>query len=296
MSHRGLTQPEGNIKREKDVLDKKTLDTLKDKLSGVKYATFNLTEAQENFFAENSESTEAQILQGITSYLKSDLGMEVLVTRAARQQLRKLSNPSACDYALVGYRVRDVKSSFPAGKFSFTLSIKFCDESRYSFETELSFNVLTDYVDLIRKVCVSHFPISREYDEKKKSILPKGPFIISQRDFEKYLDSGKVKKPIEGIYQLSYSENGTPKYKIGIYNHNDTLKIVYFGEEILNKNWIEGEIKGYLASKKSESVYIGQWIGIGKIKYTASLHFLDDISFEMSSSQLDGKDKYVRIK
>lgn len=296
-SHCGHTRPEGNIKKEKEVLDKKTLDTLKDKLSGVKYAVFGLTQEQEDFFNENAESIEARILKGITSYLKDDLGMEVLLTRKEIQEAKKLGNISSCDVTLVGYGVQGVKnSSIVNGTFSFTLSMKFCDKSRYSFETKLSFNVLTDYVALVRGACKSNLPLSRKYDEKKKPTLPKGPFIISKREFEKYLDSNTSKKPIEGIYQLVSSETNSPKYKIGLYHHNDTLKVVYFEQGILNRDWIEGEIKGYLTSTKSGSDYIGQWIGVGKIKYTALLHFINNTSFEMSSSQLDGKDKYVRIK
>lgn len=297
LSCSGCAQPEESIKKEKEVLDKKTLDTLKDKLSGVKYAVFGLTQEQEDFFNENDGSIEARILKGVSSYLKDDLGMEVLVTRKEIQEVKKLGNISSCDVTLVGYGVQDVKSSsIVDGTFSFKFSMKFCDESRYSFETKLSCNVLTDYVGLIRGACKSNFPLSREYDEKKKPTLPKGPFIISQRDFEKYLDSNTSKKPMEGIYQLISSENNSPKYKIGLYHHNDTLKVVYFEQGILNRDWIEGETKGYLTRTESEADYIGQWIGVGKIKYTASLHFLNNISFEMSSSQLDGKDKYVRIK
>jgi hypothetical protein len=199
----------------------------------------------------------------------------------------------------VGYGAENVKSSsIVDGKFSFTFSVKFCDESRYSFDTKLSFNELTNYVTLIRTACKSNFPLSIEYDEKKKLTLPKGPFIISKRDFEKYLDSNKNKKPIEGIYRLTSSKNNNPKYTIGIYDHNDTLKIVYFEQEILNKNWNEGEIKGYLTSTNSQSDYIGQWIGIEKLKFTVSVHFLNNTSFEISSSQWSGrgKDKYLRIK
>jgi hypothetical protein len=273
---------------------------LKEKLSGVKYAVFNLTQDQEKFLIENDTgSIEAEILNGVTSYIKDDLGIEVLVTRKQRQEIKELRSTSLCDYALVGYGVEDVKSSsIVDGKFSFKFSVKFCDGSRYSFNTELSFNELTNYVILIRTACKSNFPLSIQYDEKKKLTLPKGPFIISKRDFEKYLDSNKTKKPIEGIYQLISSENSSPKYTIGIYDHNDTLKIVYFEQEILNKNWNEGEIKGYLTSTNSQSDYIGQWIGTEKLKYTVSLHFSNNTSFEISSNELNGgiKDKYVRIK
>src|SRR5580765_6128331 len=150
-SHRGHTQPEENIKKDKDVLQKRILDTLKEKLSGVKYAVLSLTQDQENFFIENAESIEAEILNGVTSYIKDDLGIEVLITRKQRQEIKNMRNPSFCDYALVGYGVEDVKSSsIVDGKFSFKFSVKFCDESRYSFEAELSFNELTNYVDLVR--------------------------------------------------------------------------------------------------------------------------------------------------
>ena len=286
-------------KKEQEKEHERMLDTLEHKISGVKYADFRFSTAQENIIINNSNSGDAIILNAIVNYLKTDLGLSVIVTKEQRDESIKLAK-TQCDYVQVNYELGQFKSTFMAvGSYPFKFSFVFCDKSQYSFETRLNVNGLTNYNQLIRNTCKYNFPIKRKYSEENKLKIPSNSFIISLNDFTKYLDSEVKKKPIEGLFQMFNSNVSTSKYKLGIYSQNDSLKIVYFDGADFSEDWREGESKGYLFSTLSENDFILKYFALDKKFLDGSLTLLNNNSFEIRFTTI-GKttdlDKYVRIK
>jgi len=292
------SQSKKEIRKEKVKSNERMLDTLQIKISGVKYADFGLSKAQEEIFINNSNSGDALILVGIRNYLK-DLGLDVIITEAQRSEAVKLSK-SQCDYVRVRYDIGEFKSKFGAiGNYPFSFNFEFCDNSVYSFNSNLSVNGLTNYSFLIKSTCAYYFPLKKKYDQAQKLKIEINPIVLSKSVFNNYLDTAISKKAIEGIYQLFSSDSYTSKYTIGIYFQNDTLKIVYFDGADFSEDWKEGELKGYLFSTLSENDYLVKWYSLDKVLIDGSVSFTSKNAFEFKSNTLGydkGIDKFVRIK
>lgn len=294
-----LGQSKKEIRKEKEREHERMLDTLTQKLCGVKYADFRFSKAQENILINNSTSPDVQILMGIRSYLKNDLGLEVIITTEQRIQALKISK-SLCDYVIVNYELGDFESKFMAvGNIPFTLSFQFCDASAYPFTTKLNVNGLTNYTSLIRSTCQFQFPIARHYNESKVLKMSSNPIVLSLSDFDEYLNTSSSKNIHEGLYQLFSSSETTSNYKIGIYKNNDTLKVIYFDGADFSRDWAEGELKGFLIETKSENDFLVKWYSLEKTIGDASISFLNNNSFEIISKSIrlgKGADRYIRLK
>ena len=289
-----LSQSKSEIKKQKE----RSIDTLKNKISGVKFADLGLSKAQEQLFLNNAISPDAQLLIGIVNYLKSDLGLQVIVTQEQRTKALKFAR-SRCDLVYFNFDVGQFKSSFGAiGTIPFSFSFSFCDKSKYSFNTKLHVDGLTILNNKTRQTCLFEFSYKRKFDINQKILIQKNPSLISLTDFTKYLDTFSHKLPIEGIYQLFSSSNNTSKYKIGIYNIQDTLKVIYFDGADFSEDWVEGEIKGYLIKTNSDSHLFAKWNTFDKTIIDAAVTLINTNSFELVSNDIHTPmyDKYVRLK
>jgi hypothetical protein len=289
-----IPQSNAEIKKQKEV----SRDTLKKKISGVRFADLRFTKAQEQLFLSNASSPDAQLLLGIVNYLKKDLGLLVIVTQ--EQRIEALKNAkSRCDLVFFDYDIGQFKSSFAAiGTIPFSFSFSFCDKSKYTFTTKLNVSGLTILSNKTRATCYSEFACTRKFDINKKMSVQKNPSLISLTDFTKYLDTSLTKLPIEGIFQLFSSSNNTSKYKLGICNMKDTLKIIYFDGADFSEDWAEGELKGYLTKTNSDSHFFAKWNNLDKSTIDAALTLINPNSFELKSSDIytPMDDKYVRLK
>ena len=292
------SQTKKDIRKENEKLHERILDTLQNKISGVKYADLGFSKAQQELIINNANSVDALILMGVRNYLK-DLGLDVLITEAQRNEAVKLTK-SQCDFVKVEYELGEFNSKFMAvGNYPFNFAFQFCDKSIYSFDTKLSVNGLTNYSYLIKSTCQYNFPLNRRYLEAKKLKIANNQIVLTNSEFLKYLDTSTYKKPIEGIYQLLSSDFSTSKYSIGIYSQNDTLKVIYFNGADFSSDWKDGELKGYLFSTLSESDYIVKWYSLEKDIIDGSISFANKNVFEFRSSTLGyekGIDKFVRVK
>lgn len=286
-------------KKEKKEAQEKVLDTLQQKIKGVKFADLGFTTAQENLIINNPNAIDAQILLGIRDYLKKDLGLEVVITKEQRIQAVKITT-SQCDFVKIEYEIGTFKSKFGAvGTMPFNFSIQFCDKSKYTFEANLSVNGLTNYTTLIRNSCLYRFPLKKGYNKANRMSIPNNPIITTQISFNKYLDSANKKNEIEGLYRLFSTEENTSKYNIGIKLENDTLKIIYLNGADFSEDWKEGELKGYLIKTLSENDYLLKWYSLDKSLIDGSLTFLNLNSFEIRMNAIgysNSPDKFVRIK
>jgi len=289
-------QSKAEIKKQKE----RSIDTLKKKISGVRFADFGFSKAQEQIFINNATSPDAQLLTGIVNYLKMDLGLQVIITQEQRNESLKIAK-SRCDVVFFTYDVGQFKSSFGAiGNVPFSFSFLFCDKSKYSFNTKLHVDGLTILANKTRQTCFFEFAYKRKFDINQKILIQKNSSLISLADFTKYLDTSLHKLPIEGIYQLFSSSNNSSKYKIGICNRNDTLYIVYFDGANYSEDWTEGESKGYLTKTMSESDFFVKWFSLDKTLMEGAITFANNHnSFELKSSDIQNpieNDKYIRLK
>jgi len=292
------SQTKKEIRKEQERNHERMLDTIKRKLAGVKYANLDFQNVQEAIAVHNLSSGDAPILSGIQYYLKKILGLTVLVTSEQKKQEKKLS-ASLCDVVRVKFKLGEFNSRIMAvGNYPFYFEFKFCDNSSYSFDTKLAVNGMTDYLNLIKSICQYHFPVIRKYNTEYTLKIGNNETIISLADFNKYLDSSTAKKQREGLYQLFNSNESSTNHLLGVYNHNDTLKIIYFEGADFDKDWHDGELKGTLISTKSENDFFGKWYILDKSLIDITVSVLNENSFELrpASGEHQGIDKYIRLK
>lgn len=68
----------------------------------------------------------------------------------------------------------------------------------------------------------------------------------------------KQVEPIEGIYENSFKDEGSPRYKIGVVKEESLYKLIYLSggnSEI----WKQGEIKGVLIPTATSNLFKAQW-------------------------------------
>lgn len=275
------------------------IDSLQKKLSGIKYIDLGLSKTYEDLIVNNSNSADAQFLIGIVNYLKQDLRLEVIVSAEQRKQLVKIAK-SKCDIGFFDFEIGQFKSNFAAvGNYPFTFSFIFCDSSKYSFVDKIRVNGLSNYANSIRNTCYFNFQFIRKYNQEETLICPINDIVISKNAFYTYIDTALNKKPVEGVYRLFSSNSYTSNYTVGVFAHQDTLKIIYFEGADFSNDWREGEIKGYLTETMSPEDYLLTWYSLDKKIILGSLSFLNKNSFEVriNSPGFDnGVDKFVRIK
>lgn len=76
-----LSQKKSDLKKQHE----RMIDTLKKKITGVKYVDFGFTNAQETMILNNVSSLDAQVLIGFVNYVKMDLGLKAIVTAEQRK-------------------------------------------------------------------------------------------------------------------------------------------------------------------------------------------------------------------
>ena len=294
-ANKGQTQKKSDLKRQHE----KMIDTLKRKITGVKYVDFGFSTAQEQLIINNVNSLDAQVLIGFTNYIKSDLGLQPIITAEQRQEIFKTVG-SSCDVVRFSYEFGEFNSRLIAvGNYPFTFSFIFCDKSTYSFKTKMYVDGLTIYHKKARETCAFEFVNKNKYDIKQRIAVKKANPIITELQFNNYLDTSLHKLVFEGIYQLFSTANNTSKYKIGVFKSNDTLILIYFDGANFKDDWVDGEFKGFLTKTSSENDFFVKWISLDKSEIDATITFLNSNTFILKSSDLRNpiqEDKYVRIR
>lgn len=289
---------DSQTKKEKRQEHERVLDTLQQKIQGIKFADLRFSKTQVDFLINNSNSLDAQIILGIIDYFKKDLGIEVIVTTEQRNLAIK-STTSQCDFVKLVYETGTFNSTFGAiGTIPFKFSLQFCDQSIYSFDTKLRVSGLTNYANLIRNTCFDKFPLKKGYNKAKRMTISNNPIICTLNSFNKYLDSTR-KNEIEGLYRLLSSEDNTSKYTVGLKENKDTINIIYFDGADFSNDWKEGELKGYMIKTLSENDYLLKWYSLDKTLVEGSVTFINKNSFELRINALgfsNSIDRFVRIK
>lgn len=290
-----LSQKKSDIKKQHE----RMIDTLKKKITGVKYVDFGFSSAQEQMILNNVSSLDAQVLIGFVNYVKMDLRLIPIVTAEQRKELSNLVT-SSCDIVRFNYEFGEFNSKLIAiGNYPLTFTFTFCDKSTYSFKTKMYVDGLTVYHKRARETCAFEFINKNKYDISQRISVKKSTQIITESQFNKYLDTSSHKLPIEGIYQLFSTANNTSKYKVGVFNSNDTLKVIYFDGANFKEDWIEGELKGYLTKTSSENDFFAKWISLDKSQIDATITFTNNNAFILKSSDIYNpiqEDKYVRVR
>jgi len=275
---------------------KPTNDSLISKLRGVQIIDLGYSKAQEEALIHNATSPDAQVLSGLVDYLRDDLGLQVIVTEEQREQSIKIAK-SQCDYGYVSLDIGAFNSElFAVGNYPVSLTFGFCDATHYTLKTTVPVNGLTNYRRRFYNEFKRMLYFQRRYDPSLKISVPKNKIVLNESDFIKYLQDSIPKSKYEGIFELFSSDNNTAKYRLGILNQNDTLKIIYFSGATFSDDWSEGELKGVVMKTKSENDFMGTIFGGSKNLSNVSLSFLNENSFEVRSATLKGVDKYVRVR
>lgn len=286
--------------------DQSQMDTLKIKLSGVKF--FEILTSQEErdimkqIMGNPGESVDLQILNGIVDYANKDLELGLIYTNEQLQQSFKYAN-SICDYVFFSYSIGAFKSDFMAiGKLPIEFTFIFCDNSEYKFKKTIGVNGSTNYRLTIRNLLSNtvnkkiSFKKTLQYDSTSRLSIQKKSPVINYPDFISYLDSSKSLSKYEGLFELFHSENTAARLKLGIYNDKGVLKLLYFGGSHYKNDWNEGELKGILTLTKSESDLLVKLYDAFKFERNFAMKFSDSNAFDLISLETKSTDRYVRIK
>jgi hypothetical protein len=273
------------------------LDTLKQKLSGVRYVDLGFSRFQEERLVNNPNSLSGNLLEGFTDYANDYLRLDVIWTAHQRADARRISK-STCDYTFAEYKLGKFKSLFGAiGEYPLSLTFRFCDHSTYTLNTKVRVTGLTEnYLLKFKGAFINQLSFDRKYDAGKKLNVYKCEPVISESRFRNYLDSNAHLTEFEGMYELSVANYFTSKYTVGILNSGDSLSIIYFKGADYADDWVEGEVRGKLYKTGSENDFIADWLLIDKSVIKGSIHFIDRSSFEFNANNDQEVLKFVRVK
>ena len=273
------------------------LDTLKQKLSGVKYVDLRFSRFQEERLVNNPNSLSGNLLEAFTDYANDYLRLEVIWTGGQRADARRLSK-SRCDYTFAEYKLGKFKSLFGAiGEYPLSLTFRFCDHSTYTLNTKVRVTGLTEnYLLKFKAAFINELSFDRSYDVGKKLHVYKSEPVISESSFKNYLDSNAHLNEFEGMYELSVPDYFTSKYTVGILNSGDSLSVIYFKGADYADDWVEGEVKAKLYKAGSEKNFIADWFLIDKSVIKGSVHFIDRNSFEFRANNDQEVVTFVRVE
>jgi hypothetical protein len=302
----GISQKKMSEAKMKEAEEERILDTLKQKLSGVRFVYLfkseDVKEIYKNIEGNAKVSGDLLVVLGFKDYVETDLEKGFVMTD---EQYVFASNDakSFCDFVIVQYSVGTFIRDFGAiGRYPLTVDFVFCDGSNYSFTRNVKVTGTSNYRNVFRYAFKSI--VDREisfnkywiYTEGNRLRMKTNPIIIDYRNFSNYLDTCKTLSKYEGVFELFSSENKTSNYKLGVYNDNGILKLIFLGGANLELDWKEGELKGILSKTKSEGDFLMIYYGGAKLESKGTISFTNDNSFNFNSKDFKGTDKYIRIK
>lgn len=290
----------------KDSEEEKVLDTLKQKLTGIKYVRLfvndDVVQSYKNIIGNAASSKDLEVVNGFVDYVREDLNKGFVMTEEQKKQANMLSS-SLCDFVNVVYEIGVFKRDLGAiGSYPLTVYFVFCDGSQYKFKKIVGVSGTTDYRKVFRNAFSSIInlkstkKIKYDYKESNRLTLKNNPIVIDYKSFNYYLDTCKTLQKSEGVYELFSTENQTPNYKLGIYNDNGILKLICLDAAEFKLDWKDGELKGILTKTKSESDYLLIYYNGSKIESKGTISFINENSFNLTTKDLKGTDRYIRIK
>lgn len=290
----------------KDKEEGKVLDTLRQKLTGVKYVRLftneEVIQSYKSIIGNAASSKDLEVVNGFADYVNEDLNKGFVLTEEQQSQANRLST-SLCDFVTVAYDIGTFKRDLGAiGSYPLTVYFVFCDGSQYSYKRIVGVSGTTDYRRVFRNAFSSIInlkntrKIKYEYLESNRLSLKTNPIVISYNSFNNYLDTCKNLQKCEGIYELFSTENQTVSYKLGIYNDNGTLKLICIDAGEFKLDWKEGELKGILTKTKSDYDFLMIYYSGSKIESKGTISFTNENSFNLKTKDLKGTDRYIRIK
>lgn len=269
----------------------------KNKLSGVKYADFQFNQTQLDIMIHQENQLSAYDINGMREFLIEDLKLNgVVITPDQRNDVAK-NTSSICDVVNVNWNISDFISDFMAvGRRTITFNFTFCDNSKYTFTSDMNVNGNTrDYKKAFKKALSKKIANPFQYDSTSTLILKRNEIVISEDSLKNVLGKKAYKKDIEGIFQLFKSETNTNPYKIGIIEIAGNYKIVYLGGLFTTKDWSEGELKGALTPTMSKSSFLCKWVTALKSLENATITSIDINTFDINYSNTKSTDRYIRV-
>ncbi len=242
-------------------------------------------------------SGDHQVALGLKDYINEDLKLDFIMSDED-EDLVAPSLSSICDYVYISYSIGAFKKDFGVvGTYPLTLSYLFCDFSEYRYTIQVPVNGLTNYRVTFRRAFNNILDKQWKYDFGNRVSIKFNPRIIRFTDFNQYLDTCKSLNKYEGIYELINSNNAIAgNLKLGIYNDNGSLKLVYFDGATYKDDWIDGEIKGTLTKTKSEIDFLLLVYGGFKNQTRSYLTFINDNIFEYKVNNEKWSYKFIRLR
>ena len=238
-----------------------------------------------------------QTFSAFADFLKSRFDfLQVALTPGQQKELYSVAK-SACDIVECNIKTGELKSSFMAvGTINRnSISFLFCDNSSFIVDLgKMNVNGATLWSSKIKdRLNALPFP-KITYDETKKMELPRVPFVIAPSDLETYLATKKYF--YEGEFEQTEPDEYGDKYKFGIMNSGDTIKVVYLAGAANSGDWKAGELKGFLLPTNSKKVFKSSMYYSNKSMYenVGSLIFDDENLFTIAINNFH--QKFVRVK
>lgn len=277
------------------------MDTLKIKLSGVKYARLLVNDDTKDVYKQTEgagvRSADYQVTVGFKEYITEDLGLGFIMTDQ-QEDLAVNYTTSACDYVYVSYSIGSFIKEFGAvGKYPLEINFIFCDTKDNIFKINVPVNGTTNYRITFRSAFNRIVNKDWKYNLSNRLKIKNNAIVINFNNFSTYLDTCKTLTKYEGVYELFSSNNTIASHlKLGIYNDNGILKVIYLSGANNKDDWMEGELKGTMTKTKSDSDFLLDIYNGFKSLLKGTLTFTNDNAFELKISRQVYTDKYVRLR
>jgi|GEM_PF-1520517 len=228
--------------------------------SNIKFIDFGLNKEQEESLISNPQGTD--IFNQFKSYFVKEFGIEgAIITDNQRTEVYQNSS-SICDIMLVDIKISDFVQQFLAvGFFPMEATFTFCDQTKFTFETQLNVNGNTvNFQRSMRK------GLDNLFNDKPKMLkdndpleIPNGEIILPMGEASMHF-SGNL-NDFEGAYELISISSQMSIKKFGVIKKADKYIIFHIDNNYLTNDWKFGEYRGEFEELRENTVFKGFILG-----------------------------------
>lgn len=225
-------------------------------LSGVKYAEILTTPQAEKLMIDVPAAGE--IYYGTNNYLIK-MGFDQV---GYSSKFSNFQMPSLCDKVkvLIKYEVDEAIKNYSVTFIS-------CNNDSWTFQSKMSFTIQYqgDAIDKTYSIFQNLYPHYKPTYNKYNRYKLKGERTKWTESSLKQNFISNGADPIEGIYEKSFEEASSPKYKVGIIKTEEGYSMIYFSGAKNYEDWAEGDIKSELIPTATSTLFKTKWYMMDKI-------------------------------
>ncbi len=227
-------------------------------LEGVRFVNMYVNENYLDYITSNPNSGDVQLLTGFVEFLKTDLGFpRVAITKDQLDEYGKLAETS-CDFVEVNSSAKFVSDLGAVGRITEVIaSFMFCDGTLFYIQIpDYSVSGWTKHAKRMRTEWAKRMPYGIAYNTLGRKSIARLPIIATEDSIITSLERDSTHSNLEGIYQY-FNGSAIHLDKVAVFHDANGLVLIHIsGKGKYEKDWIEGELKGYLQKTSSFNDFI----------------------------------------